>query len=139
MRILLFSILAFGLITACSNSEGKKEMTLDQQVNSLVSETKFDEAMTILDGKPVSPEISELKEQVHLKHGIHLVYNSKPTDMRENANNALREFIAVLEINPMNEKAKAEIQQILGIYRTFPDRQPAEDVVEKLQELGFDI
>jgi hypothetical protein len=59
--------------------------------------------------------------------------------MRENANKALREFIAVLEINPENEKATAETEQILGIYRTFPDRKPAEDVVVKLQELGFDI
>ncbi len=139
MRILLFSFLVFGLITACSQSESKKEMTLQQEVDALVAEAKFDEAMTLLEDEPESPEVTSMKENVHLQYGIHLIYNSDPSQMRENANNALREFIAVLEINPENEKAKAEIEQILGIYRTFPDRQPAEDVLEKLEELGFQV
>ena len=95
--------------------------------------------MAILDGKPVSPEVVALKEEVHLKHGIHLIYNSDPSQMRENANLALREFIAVLEINPENEKAIAETEQILGIYRTFPNRSPEPEIMEKLGELGFDI
>lgn len=139
MRILPFIVLAVGLMAACSQSESKKEMTLQQEVDALVAEAKFDEAMTLLDGKPESPEVTSMKEQVHLQHGIHLIYNSEPSQMRESANKALREFIAVLEINPENEKAKAEISQILGIYRTFPDRQPAEDVLKKLEELGFTI
>ncbi len=139
MRFILFSFLVFGLITACSQSESEKAMTVQQQVDKLIEEAKFEEAMTVLDGKPESPEVTSLKEKVHLQHGIHLIYNSDPSQMRENANNALREFIAVLEINPENEKAKAEIDQILGIYRTFPDRQPADDVIEKLKELGFQI
>jgi hypothetical protein len=141
MRILLFTVLTFGLITACSDSEkpAQQEMTMEQEVNSLVEEAKFDEAMMILDGKPRSPEVVSLEENIHLQHGIYLIYSSDPSQMRENANKALREFIAVLEINPENEKATAETEQILGIYRTFPDRKPAEDVVVKLQELGFDI
>ena len=141
MRILLFTILTLGLITACSDSEkpAQQEMTMEQEVNSLIEEAKFDEAMAILDGKPRSPEVIALEEKVHLQHGIYLIYNSDPSQMRENANKALREFIAVLEINPENEKAIAETEQILGIYRSFPDRQPADDVVEKLNELGFEI
>jgi hypothetical protein len=113
-------------------------MTLDQQVDQLVTEAKFDEAMNLLDDSS-SEEAIKLREEVHLRHGIYLVYNSDPSQMRENANNALREFVAVLELNPENEKARAEIGQILGIYRSFPDRQPAEDVLEQLREFGFQI
>jgi PBP1b-binding outer membrane lipoprotein LpoB len=141
MRILLFAILTAGFITACNQSEKKaeQEQTLEQQVNSLVEEARFEDAMAILDGRPTSPEVVALKENVHLQHGIYLIYNSDPSQMRENANNALLEFIAVLEINPENEKAIAETEQILGIYRTFPDRSPEPEIIEKLKELGFDI
>jgi hypothetical protein len=141
MRILLFTILTFGLITACSDSEkpAQQEITMEQEVNTLVEGAKFEEAMAILDGKPRSPEVIALQEQVHLQHGIYLIYNSDPSQMRENANKALTEFIAVLEINPENEKAIAETEQILGIYRSFPDRSPEPEIVEKLEELGFEI
>lgn len=137
MRILLFSFFAFALVVGCS--ETKTERTLEQQVDDLIAEQKFEEADDLLDEQSDSEGVSELREEVHLQHGIHLIYNAEPASMRENANNALREFIAVLEINPENEKARAEIEQILSIYRTFPDRQPDEDVLEELEELGFQI
>lgn len=137
MRILLFSIFAFILVVGCS--ETKTELTLDQQVDNLIAAEQFEEAHALLDEQTESEEVTKQREKVHLQHGIHLIYNADPASMRENANNALREFIAVLEINPENEKARAETEQILSIYRTFPDRQPAEDVLEKLSELGFSI
>lgn len=137
MRILLFSFFAFALIASCSESEN--ELTLEQQVDNLIAEGQFEEAHILLDEQEESEGIAAQKEKVHLQHGIHLIYNAEPASMRENANNALREFIAVLEINPKNEKARAETEQILSIYRTFPDRKPAEDVLEKLEELGFQI
>lgn len=137
MRILLFSFFAFTLIIGCSENE--TERTLEQQVDDLIAEQQFEEAHTLLDEQEASEEVTQLQENVHLQHGIHLIYNADPASMRENANNALREFIAVLEINPDNEKARAEAEQILNIYRTFPDRQPAEDVLLKLEELGFQI
>ncbi len=141
MRILLTALFVFGLMTACSQSEKQadKELTLSEEVNALIKETKFDQAIQTLDEEPASAEVTALKEKVHLNHGIHLIYNSDPSTMRENANKSLREFIAVLEINPNNQKAIAETEQILGIYRSFPDRKPADDVVEKLKELGFNI
>lgn len=137
MRILLFSFFAFALIVGCAESE--TELTLEQQVDNLIAEEQFEEAHALLDDQEQSEALSEQREKVHLQHGIHLIYNADPASMRENANDALREFIAVLEINPENEKARAEAEQILSIYRTFPDRQPAEDVLEKLEELGFQI
>jgi hypothetical protein len=135
MRFLVFTLLAFGMITACSEST----QTLDQQVDALIAEEQFEEAIVLLDSQEPSPEVKALKEDVHLQHGIHLIYSADPAQMRENANNALLEFIAVLEINPENEKARAEINQILNIYRTFPDRQPAEEILEDLEDLGFQI
>lgn len=141
--IVLFSLLTFGLLAACSQEKGEAEnsqqMTLEQQVTQLITEANFEQAMSLLDSQAESQEVTDLKEEVHLQHGIYLIYNSDPSEMRENANNALREFIAVLEINPENDKARAETEQILGIYRSFPDRQPAQDVLEKLKELGFQV
>lgn len=138
MKKVLLAITLLGFMTACSQSDDKTQMTLDQQVDQLVTEAKFDEAMELLD-ETSSEEALKLREDVHLRHGIYLIYNADPSQMRENANNALREFIAVLELNPDNEKARAEIEQILGIYRSFPDRQPAEDVLEELRDFGFQI
>jgi len=138
MKKVLLALTIFGFITACSQSENKTPMTLEQQVDQLVTEAKFDEAMNLLD-ESSSEEALQLREEVHLRHGIYLIYNADPSQMRENANKALREFVAVLELNPDNEKARAEIEQILGIYRSFPDRQPAEDVLEELRDFGFTI
>jgi len=138
MKKVLLALTLIGFISACSQSENKKTMTLEQQVDQLVTEAKFDEAMNLLD-ESSSEEALQLREEVHLRHGIYLIYNADPAQMRENANNALREFVAVLELNPDNEKARAEIEQILGIYRSFPDRQPAEDVLEELRDFGFTI
>jgi len=138
MKKVLLALTLIGFISACSQSENKKTMTLEQQVDQLVTEAKFDEAMNLLD-ESSSEEALQLREEVHLRHGIYLIYNADPSQMRENANKALREFVAVLELNPDNEKARAEIEQILGIYRSFPDRQPAEDVLEELRDFGFTI
>ncbi|MDR9419897.1 hypothetical protein [Gracilimonas sp.] len=135
LRIFSFLVLSIGLFTACSESS----QSLDQQVDTLIAEQSFDEALALLEDQEASEEVTSLKENVHLQHGIYLIYNADPASMRENANNALREFISVLEINPDNEKARAEIQQILNIYRTFPDRQPAQDVLDELEEFGFQI
>lgn len=135
MRVFVVSLFtALLLVTGCG-----KEQSLEQQVDQLIEEAKFEDAQKILDGKPVSPEVTELRERVHLRHGIHLIYNSEPSQMRESANQALWEFVAVLKINPNNQKAIAETEQILAIYRTFPDRQPEPAVLEELEALGFEL
>lgn len=115
------------------------EQTISQQVDTYINNDQYDESLAFLDGKRESPEYSTLKEKTHLNYGIYLIYNSEPANMRENANNALRQFVEVLKINPDNQKAVSEIENILSIYRTFPDRKPAEDVNEDLRELGFEI
>lgn len=133
---LVFSVFAI-LITACSNS-GKENQTQEQAVEVSQAE-QFEQKLDSLEKLEESKEVLAEKEQTHLDYGIYLIYNSEPTNMRENANNALRQFIEVLKINPENEKAIAETEQILGIYRTFPDRKPAADVAEDLRALGFEI
>ena len=76
----------------------------------------------------------------HLNFGLFLEYrDSNVTNMRDKMNNALREYVKVLRINPNNEKAITEIEQILGIYATFGNRTPDEDVVNDLNELGFTL
>ncbi|SMO50901.1 hypothetical protein [Gracilimonas mengyeensis] len=135
LRLFFLGVMALGLITACSEST----QNLEQQVDSLIAEQKFEEALELLEDQPASEEVTAQKEEVHLQYGIYLIYNADPSQMRENANEALRQFIAVLEINPDNEKAIAETEQILSIYRTFPNRQPEQEVLDKLQELGFQV
>lgn len=142
MRILLISFLSLGLLAACSQSESQDqttgELTLEQQVEQDISDANFDAAYEAVE--EAAPEnAQELKEEIHLQHGIHLIYNADPSQMKESANNALREFIKVLEINPENEKARAEIDQILAIYRSFPDRQPEQEILDELEEMGFQV
>lgn len=138
----IFLLLIAVGFSACSKSETKDEpvaATLSQKIDLLINNDEYEEALALLDSRDESAEVTTLKEKVHLNYGIYLIYNSDPANMRENANNALRQFVQVLYINPENQKAISEIEQILNIYRTFPDRKPAEDVSEDLKELGFEI
>lgn len=137
-KFLLF-LLMIAFAGACSQSEKKNDASdLKQEADTLTKED-FEESIATLEAQGDRPEVLAQKEQAHLDYGIYLIYNSDPAQMRENANDALRQFIEVLKINPENEKATSEIQQILGIYQTFPNREPDEDVKEDLRELGFEI
>ncbi|MEX0608046.1 MAG: hypothetical protein WD016_01890 [Balneolaceae bacterium] len=137
LNLFLF-LLIFGFTAACSSETKEATPEVQKEADSLSSED-FEQSIAALEAQGDRPEIQAQKEQAHLDYGIFLIYNADPANMRENANDALRQFIEVLKINPENEKATSEIEQILGIYRTFPNREPAEDVKEDLQELGFDI
>ena len=57
--------------------------------------------------------------------------------MRQRMTGALEQFIKVLKINPDNQKAISEIEQIMSIYATMPDKSPGEEIMNDLQELGF--
>tara|TARA_A100001011_G_scaffold182713_1_gene191546 strand:- start:1101 stop:1499 length:399 start_codon:yes stop_codon:yes gene_type:complete len=131
---------------SCSSSSEEQNSTLSStvdialQIDKLVAEDKYTEALELLEGQPDSPEILALKEMTHLNYGLFLEYrDANVTNMRDKMNNALREYVKVLRINPDNEKAISEIEQILGIYATFGNRAPAEDVVADLEEFGFTL
>ena len=143
--ILGICVLSISFMSCSSNSE-EQNTTLSStvdialQIDKLVAEDKYTEALELLEGQPDSPEILTLKEMTHLNYGLFLEYrDANVTNMRDKMNNALREYVKVLRINPDNEKALSEIEQILGIYATFGNRAPAEDVVADLEEFGFTL
>ena len=145
LSILGISVLSISFMS-CSSSSEEQNSTLSStvdialQIDKLVAEDKYTEALELLEGQPDSPEILTLKEMTHLNYGLFLEYrDANVTNMRDKMNNALREYVKVLRINPDNEKAISEIEQILGIYATFGNRAPAEDVVADLEEFGFTL
>ena len=135
-------------ITLLSCASGDKETmnttnsdaSVSDHINSLIAADQYTEALALLDTFEESEEVLQLKEMTHLNFGLFLEYrDSNVTNMRDKMNNALREYVKVLRINPNNEKAITEIEQILGIYATFGNRTPDEDVVNDLNELGFTL
>lgn len=145
LSILGISVLSISFMS-CSSSSEEQNSTLSStvdialQIDKLVAEDKYTEALELLEGQPDSPEILALKEMTHLNYGLFLEYrDANVTNMKDKMNNALREYVKVLRINPDNEKAISEIEQILGIYATFGNRAPAEDVVADLEEFGFTL
>ena len=145
LSILGIYVLSVSLLS-CSSSSEEQNSTVSStvdialQIDNLVAEDKYTEALELLAGQPESPEILTLREMTHLNYGLFLEYrDSNVTNMRDKMNNALREYVKVLRINPDNEKAISEIEQILGIYATFGNRAPADDVVADLEEFGFTL
>lgn len=123
--------------TAQSNSD-EITMSLLDQVNEFIDTDQYPEALALLDQQQDTEETLMLREKTHLNYGLYLEYrDSNVTNMRDKMNGALRQYIEVMKLNPDNEKAITEIEQILGIYSTFPDRSPDPDVMEALEELGF--
>ena len=143
--ILNICVLSLGFISCSSSSEGQEsdapnKIDIASQIGELVAKDKYTEALKLLEGIPDSPEILTLKEMTHLNYGLFLEYrDANITNMRDKMNNALREYVKVLRINPDNEKAISEIEQILDIYSTCGDRAPEDDVVSDLREFGFKL
>ena len=143
--ILNICVFGLGFISCSSSSDGQKSdapnnIDIAPQISELVAKDKYTEALELLQGIPDSPEILILKEMTHLNYGLFLEYrDANITNMRDKMNNALREYVKVLRINPDNEKAISEIEQILDIYSTFGNRAPEDDVVSDLKEFGFKL
>lgn len=138
MKSLSFILLLF-ITLACSQSEVTPS-SLPEQIDALIQADNYTDALSILEDKEETEEVLLLKEKTHLNYGLYLVYrDADVSSMRDKMNAGLRQYIEVLKINLENEKAMSEIEQILGIYSTFPDRSPEEDVLNDLRELGFNI
>lgn len=137
MRYLFFSLFIF--LAACSSDTPKN---LDQRINQFIAEDQYEQAIDILDDADPSEttaNLDSLKEKVYLNYGIFLEYRGEEDDgMRARMTGALRQYVEVLKINPDNQKAISEVEQIIGIYSTMPDKSPGEDIMEDLRELGFD-
>lgn len=133
------SLLLLTLFIACSNQTPEN---LPDAVNGLIAQDQYTQALELLnnaDSTETEANISTLKEKTHLNYGLYLEYRGpEGSSMRDRMTAALEQYIAVLTINPHNQKARAEIKQIMGIYSTMPDRSPGEEILTELRELGFD-
>ena len=140
----LFILSALLLMSACANNQNETQSAVEEsadletRIDALIDADQYTTALELLDAEAETEELLTLKEKTYLNYGLYLEYrDSNVTNMRDKMNNALRQYVKVLRINPENEKAITEIEQILGIYSTFPDRSPDEDVMAELKELGF--
>lgn len=103
--------------------------TLQQKVEFYIENDLYTDALGELRGQDESDEqIRELKIAAHMTYALHLTYGSL-TDMRTRMPEALRHYRKVVELDPENAQAKAEIEQIEGIYRSL-NREIPQGVAE---------
>lgn len=141
LRHLIYLFVFFLALISCGEetAEQNLDMPLEDRINLLIEENEYDAALEALSEQDMNdPDIAQLKEKVHLNYGLHSMNTFDQTEMRTRMNNALSQFTEVLRINPDNSVAREQIQQILDIYATIPDRSPEEDVMEGLRDVGFD-
>lgn len=138
MRFLSVLIIT-ALFVACSNETPEN---LEKRIDELIAEDNYTEALSLLNNAEASDteaDIAKLKEKTHLNYGLYLEYRGpEDSSMRDRMTSALEQYIAVLNLNSENEKARAEIKQIMEIYETMPDRSPGEEILNDLREFGFD-
>lgn len=132
---ILFSVLLF---ISCSKEQPKN---LSDTIDQLISEDNYTQALDYLqnaDESSTEANLDTLKVKTHLNYGLYLEYRG-PDDssMRDRMTGALKQYIEVLKINRNNEKANSEIQQIMGVYQMMPNRSPGDDVIQELNNLGF--
>lgn len=141
----LFVLSLLFVVAACTSNQQSddadlplEEQSLTDRINTMLDADQYIESIEILKNEEDSEEVIQLREKAYLNFGLYLEYrDSNVTNMRDKMNGALRQYIEVMKINPDNEKAITEIEQILGIYSTFPDRSPDPDIMTQLEELGF--
>jgi len=130
------------LVTACGNNTPdivNEDLPLPQKINRLIEANEYETALSLLSEEDrENPEIRLLLEKSHLNYGLHSMNTFDQTEMKTRMNNALTQFTEVLKINPQNRVARDQIEQIMAIYSTIPNRQPDPGVLEGLREVGFD-
>lgn len=108
---------------ACSNESPSSESpeipdgTTEEQVQYLVDNNRFDEALDILKKENQDEESTIIMTRdTHLLYGNWLMYHADTIHMTERMPKALRHFRRVLEIDPNNRQARSNIDQIESIY-----------------------
>ncbi len=134
--LLSISLLLF--IVSCGTQTPEN---LTERIDQLIAEDNYGQALSLLsEAEPseTDADLDRLKEKTHLNYGIYLEYRGpEDSSMRDRMTSALEQYIAVLKINSENQKARSEIEQIMSIYSTMPDKSPGQDIVSQLNELGF--
>jgi hypothetical protein len=147
LNILLFAVLPFvfagcGVDTPSSETDSYEDTTaqvaypadfdafsLQQKVEFFIENDLYTDAFDVLRGQDeTDQQIRELKIAAHMTYGLYLTYGSL-TDMRTRMPEALRHYRKVVELDPENTQAKAEIDQIEGIYRSL-NREIPQGVAE---------
>lgn len=136
--VFLFVIM---MMSACSDAGSQNqaqsaelrpvpEGPLVVQVQFLVDEDRYEEALAKLreeDGS--NPEIMAMLRDTHLHYGTWLMYHAEMIHMTERMPMALSHFRRVLELDPQNRQAQANIRQIEDIYRSM-NREIPQGVAE---------
>lgn len=137
----LFSLIFVSLLfISCSN---QTPQDVEQHVDQLIAEDQYEQAIETLedaDPEETDADLPTLKEKAHLNYGLYLEYRGpEDSSMRDRMTAALEQYIEVLHLNPENQQARDEINQIMSIYGTMPDRSPGDDILDELNEFGFDF
>ena len=135
----LLPLLTIFTFVGCATEQPEN---LPRRVDQLIAEDKYERALELIENADTSQtdaDLARLREKAHLNYGIYLEYRGpEESSMRDRMTGALQQYIEVLKINRENQKAQSEIKQIMGIYATMPGRSPGEDIIEQLNELGFE-
>lgn len=130
------------MIISCGESEPEvvdENLPLPEKIDQLIQQNEYETALSLLEDENQDDEtIQRLLEKTHLNYGLYSMNTFDQTEMRTRMNRALTQFTEVLRINPQNEVARTNINQILSIYKTIPDRDPEPEVLESLREVGID-
>ncbi len=136
---LLIALFITTLLAGCGETGDREPENLSERVDLLIEEDRYEEALDLLESENKNdPEIQHLLEKSHLNYGLNSMSTFDAGQMRTRMNNALIQFAEVLKINPENEVARNQINQILGVYDTMPDRGPDPEAVEALSEVGIE-
>lgn len=161
-KLLLILVIPMFIVAACQKNTDKtdrtaakfKGMTLQQKADYLINsnnndqdptndfdERLYQQVVAQLKGKN-DEQSKDLLAKVYLKHGIWVIYSgpsSATGNMHQAVTQSLKDFINVLDIEPHNQQARDQINQILQIYKTMPDKSPDPSLVPKLRQLGFNV
>lgn len=106
-----------------------ESLPLVEKIEFHIENDQYDDALNLL--RPFDENDQQIKELLiatHMTYGLNLTYGSL-TDQRTRMPEALRQFRRVLELDPSNTAAQAEIDQIEGIYRSM-NREIPQGVAE---------
>lgn len=125
-------------IASCSGETAEYAPEIDlsglsfaERVEFYLQNEQFEDAFDELaDADPENAELRDLQLAAHLTYAIYLTYSHvSPDVMRTRMPEALRHYRRVLQLDPNNARARAEIEQIEGIYRSL-NREVPQGVAE---------
>jgi len=100
--------------------EAVPEGSLVDQVQFLVNADRFEDALDLLRHEDLDDtQIKAMVRDTHLLYANWLMHHAESIHMTERMPKALAHFRRVLELDPDNSKAKADLQQIEEIYRSM--------------------